>query len=656
MTSDRIRAAIDNVLQPGSFFVAAPARLRIEHVDREELPWEVFRGHLLDRVHARSVAHFEAWNVFLDQDEAPGAAPLISLKWQIETAQVHVTRHILTYGYEAYQDPPGVILSRPVHKWVAELAGTIDLRWFQDDDAALNAELATYVFLAMIGANRLPITSIESPLPAFSLGEFSYLPRLKGPTGAWTDPVAFLSAALDDERPLVEQAKALETALRATSTDQLPALVAALERHKVRRQSGLDWLAGLFRAVFNNVALSPYTEFANRMLAVLSELASPERLGAAVVGDVFSFMLRHLCRHLTAFDLTLFHNFGANYPDALFLDALLKAYLPSIESNAELWLVHTDDTAAIVRLKRRRRRGLRQACLLRQQYEGHRVPDAPTSLGENRRVLPALFVRVPEEQITQVAKRHRRLFQGDLLVRVLTEMGRNALDESVADLQCPFELRELGMAQFLDRPLGIVKEPGAVDHTPLLCYEAFSRSIAQRRLARMRAAGWITTEQHDHYLAALSELPVLGVAAADVMVVERPGVVSLADAQKVAGDFIFLRTTRGSLADLLLRYNLQPLERASPETGKWLNSAESILLVQHVPPGKPPTQATLRFYGQDAIVRLELGFVPGPDTMVHYRERLGVDLATRLQVLKVWDSGGGNERDLRNQPVLLEPR
>jgi hypothetical protein len=656
MKSDQIRAAIDDVLQRGSFFVAALAKLRIEHVDRVALPWEVFRGHLLDPSHARSVAHFEVWNVFLDQVAAPAAAPLISIKLQSETCQVHVTRQILTYGFEAYEDPPGVFLSRPVHKWVAELVGTIDLRWFHEDEAALRPELATYVFLAVIGANRLPITSIESPLPAFSLGQFSYLPRLQGSTGPWTDPVAFLSAALDDQRPLVEQAKALETALRAATTDRLPALVAALERHRVRRQSGFDGLTDLFRAVFNNVALSPYTEFAGRMLAVLSELASPERLGAAEVADVLSFMLRHLCRHLTAFDLTLFHNSGANYPDALFLDALLKAYLRSIESNAELWLVQTDDTVAIVRSKRCRRRALRQACLLRQKYEGHRVPDAPTSLGENLRVLPAPFARVPEEQIAQVAKRHRILFQGDPLDSVLTEAGRRALDQSVADLQCVGELRELGLAQFLDRPLGIFKEPGEVDQTPLLSYEAFSRSIAQQRLARMRAAGWISTERHDDYLAALRALPVSGVAAADVMARERPGVVSLADARKVAGDFVFLRTTRGSLADLLLRYDLQPLERASPETAKWLNSTEPILLVQHVPPGAPPTPATLRLYSQQAILRLELGFVLGPDTIAHYLERAGVELATRLQVLHAWDAGGGNDRDLRDPPVWLEPR
>jgi hypothetical protein len=386
------------------------------------------------------------------------------------------------------------------------------------------------------------------------------------------------------------------------------------------------------------------------------ELAAPERLGTAAVGDILSFMLRHLCRHLTAFDLTQFHNFGANYPDALFLDALLKAYLRSIESNTDLWLAQTDDTTAIVRSKRRRRRALRHACSLRQQYDGHRVPDAPTSMGENLRVLPAPFARVPEEQIVQVAKRRRTLFHGDPLERALTEMGRRVLDESISDLQRPLELRELGIAQFLDRPLGIFKVLGEVDHTPILAYEAFSRSIARQRLARMLAAGWLSKEQHDRYLATLSALSPVGVVAADVMALERPGVVSLADVHKVAGDFVLLRTTRGSLTDLLSRYNLQALEHASPETVTWLNSTEPIVLVQHVPAGEPPTQATLRIYGQQAALRLELGFVPGPDGMEHYRARAGVELALRLQVLKVWDSRGGNERDLRDPPIWLEPR
>src|SRR5262249_19220596 len=149
----------------------------------------------------------------------------------------------------------------------------------------------------------------------------------------------------------------------------------------------------------------PYTQFTDRLAAVLVELAGYEAFGIEETLDAIGYMLRHLCRHLTAFDLTLFHNFGANYPDALFLDLLLKTFLHLVGNRPAALL----DAAA----PRRRRRALRQACLVRAHYEGHRVPDAPTSLGEAARVLPEPFVRVPQEQIFEAATRTRELFAGE---------------------------------------------------------------------------------------------------------------------------------------------------------------------------------------------------------------------------------------------------
>ena len=51
---------------------------------------------------------------------------------------------------------------------------------------------------------------------------------------------------------------------------------------------------------------------------------------------------------------------------------------------------------------------LRQAYLLRRRYEGHPVPDVPTSPGEHARVFPDRYPHVPEEQILQLASRRRR--------------------------------------------------------------------------------------------------------------------------------------------------------------------------------------------------------------------------------------------------------
>src|SRR5207248_11614833 len=127
----------------------------------------------------------------------------------------------------------------------------------------------------------------------------------------------------------------------------------------------------------------------------------------------------------------------------------------------ELFLEAAADTPARRQTKQLRRRGLRQGWLLRRRYEGHLVPDAPTSQGENRRVLPGAYVRVPEEQILNPIRRDKRLFAEDSLQPYLQGRGQETLQQSLADLQDPEELRELGTALFLDRPFGAGKPPTA---------------------------------------------------------------------------------------------------------------------------------------------------------------------------------------------------
>ena len=59
-------------------------------------------------------------------------------------------------------------------------------------------------------------------------------------------------------------------------------------------------------------------------------------------------------------------------------------------------------------------------------------------------------------------------------------------------------MRELGVAIFIDRPLGGLKAPGEPDLSPLLAHEAFSRSLAERALGE------------------LAREPLLGLSADDV--------------------------------------------------------------------------------------------------------------------------------------------
>ena len=53
---------------------------------------------------------------------------------------------------------------------------------------------------------------------------------------------------------------------------------------------------------------------------------------------LWMWLLRQLGRHLTAYDLVTFHHRGANYPDALLLDDLLRRYLLRIERTPELFV------------------------------------------------------------------------------------------------------------------------------------------------------------------------------------------------------------------------------------------------------------------------------------------------------------------------------
>ena len=325
----------------------------------------------------------------------------------------------------------------------------------------------------------------------------------------------------------------------------MPVLAAALRGHD------LPPLLPLLRTLFNEVSLSPYTDLVDKSLSLVDER---ERQGHATPAEAVDFLgglIRQLGRHLTAYDLITFHHRGANYPDALLLDAALKRLLGRIEKHPELFLGGEDR-------QRLRRRALRQGWLLRRFYEGHAVPDAPASSGENMRVLPPPHVHVSEEQILHPARRTRRLFADDPLTNHLGPRGAEALRQSVADLRHPEELLELGMALFLDRPLGTGKAPGEPDQTLLLSHLAFSRSLARQRLKLLAGAA-----EYEGFLTAMAE-GLRGVPVSAVAGRPRPGAVSAADARQVADDFLFLRTTAPTAAAFCEQYDLGGRVPAGP--------------------------------------------------------------------------------------------
>jgi len=340
--------------------------------------------------------------------------------------------------------------------------------------------------------------------------------------------------------------------------------------------------------------------------------------------------LRQLGRHLTAYDLVTFHHRGANYPDALLLDAALKNYLSLSERQPDLLMGDS-------RVSTLRRRALRQACLLRHVYEGHAVPDAPTSPGENARVLPPPHARVPEEQILQPTTRRRRLYADDPLSAHLGPQGRQLLQQSLADFDGPDEVRELGMALFIDRPLGVGKLPGEPDQTPLLAHEAFSRSLAISRLhdvARFARALKLELDT-ERYIDELRRLGVAGVPASAACAPAR-GIVSLADARRVADDFVLVRTLPGSMRDF---FAIFPVADAARRYG--IDVARAAVVIIRV--ASPTSDGRIAIFDKLGRERLELAV----DVSGGFQSRGGGEYpAAGLRLVRVWQESGDQLREL----------
>jgi hypothetical protein len=624
------------MIRPEHFFVGPDLALEWEHVAAEELVWEVFQGRLLDPAHTRQKCTFEAWNVYraAGPDAGRSAEPLVALKLDEGAGRLHVVRGLDSYVWEGYDAGGNVYMSRERRKWVRELVGTIDPGRFADLD-----ELACRLFLAVVGTSRLPLSSVESPLPAFSFGQlfYSYRPaalRDSGPVRGWRGLIADMLGPWLTRR---EQARLLETFLHAAGFAEMTEAAAAFVRRWSQLGRTAADLAALLRTLFNEVSLSPYTDLVEKVLAFLRALETSGVFAAEQAIDFLSYLLRQIGRHLTAYDLVVFHHRGANYPDALLLDAVLKEYLVHIERRPELFADAADDGEDARRRKRLRRRALRQGWLLRRRYEGHPVPDLPTSAGENARVLPPSHPRVPEEQITQPARRTRRLYAGDPLTfppggRVGEVLGRSLDDLAHAD-----EWRELGTAVFVDRPLGGGKAPTEPDGTLLLSAEAFSPSIARERLRGLEV----------RHPSGPPEVPGLSLDAIGGAV--RPGAVSLADARRASADFVFLRTTPGTARAFLTQFDFTPLARRFG-LDDLLGGADVLI-------ARSPTGPGLVLYDARLRPRVELEVVSEEG----YESRAGLECpAGGLRVLRVWEATGDDEalqsHDLCAERLRLPPR
>ncbi len=625
VTSEVVRQLAEEMLRPAHFFLGPNLSLECQHVAREELVWEIYRGRLLDPAHTRQRRVLEAWNIHAVGIEGRSAEPLLALKLDVADGRLHVVRGLECYVWEGYDSGSNVILSRERRKWVRELVGTLELQRFAYKNE-LQDELARQLFHAVVG-RRLPLTSVEAPLPAFSFGQLFYCYR---PGARVEDPPLHSWQQLVDHllpQPLawLEKAKLLETFLHTVGSNEWPAAAERFTACWTDLGSSPADLMALLRTLFNEVSLTPYTDLADKTLTFLACLEQQRYLDAVLSIDFLGYLLRQLGRHLTAYDLVTFHHRGANYPDALLLDAVLNAYLSRIEHFPTLFLDAQEEDEVVCRRKRLWRRALRQGWLLRRRYENHPVPEVPTSPGENNRVLPPSHPRVPEEQILQPARRTKRLYADDPLTKYLGENAAAVLRQSIADLHHPEERRELGLALFLDRPLGFAKAPGEPDATPLLSCEAYSQAIAQQRLRDLaREAFLADCVQGLPDAQRLHGLPLEMVGTRP-----RPGVVALGDARQAAPDFVFQRTTTASLQGLLDLFDFRSLP-SQYDLDFLIRQRQALIAQAAQGPG-------LVIYDGQLRPRLEMEIV----TEEGYCNRAGREYpAGGLRILHIWDTNG----------------
>jgi hypothetical protein len=646
LTLDVVRGLIAKAVRPVHFFVGPATHLEWNHVATEDVPWEVFRGRLLDPAHTRQRRTFEAWNVYLIGEGGRSPEPLLSVKLDAVAGQVHVVRAIHSYTWEGYDAGGNVILSRETKKWVRELVGTIDLADFATADDLLD-EIVCRLFQAVVGTSRLPLTSVEAPLPAFTFGELAYLyrPNAGADEEAMTTEGDLLDKALSQALSRAEKAKLLELLLRRPQSVSGTGFLAGLFDNRWERlgHGSASDILSLTSDVFNGVSLSPYTRLPETALRFLRVLESGEHFDTAALADFLGRLLRQIGRHLTSYDLVQFHHAGANYPDALLLDVVLREYLSLLDAQPALFL---DSTPAA----NLRRRALRQAWLIRERYRGHLVPDAPTSPGENSRVLPEPHARVPDEQIAQPHRRSKRLFTEDAPGGSLGKNAAAALRQSIRDLDYPEELRELGQALYLDRPLGALKAPGEPDQTLMLSYTAFSRSIAAQRLLLLgRDQNLFPADELARYREALQSLAVVGLPLSEIPGATRPGAVSLADARKAADDFVFLRTTAQTTRAFFDLFDFRSLSM------RFSLTLDAPLLIVGRPALGASGEILLTVYEAGTLrKRTELSANPADG----YICRGGVEYPRKgLCVRRVWVNDGGTwrEHDLSAEQLLVIP-
>src|SRR5689334_23034931 len=92
LSLNRVSSLCTELLRPAHLFMGPGLEVAQEHVEREDISWEVFRGRLLDPAHTRQRCSFEAWNLYQLANGERSSEPLLSLKLDGPAAHLHVVR------------------------------------------------------------------------------------------------------------------------------------------------------------------------------------------------------------------------------------------------------------------------------------------------------------------------------------------------------------------------------------------------------------------------------------------------------------------------------------------------------------------------------------------------------------------------------------
>src|SRR5262249_2029999 len=141
-----------------------------------------------------------------------------------------VTRGIYSYAWEPYDAGGNVILTREARKWIRELVALIDLKVCHGLER-LGSVLAHHVYQAVVGRSRLPLTSVEAPLPAFCLASLAYFHQRTAPHGPFLSSYRdWVGGALAPERPGTEKPNLRKPVLRMCPRGALPEAAALFAR------------------------------------------------------------------------------------------------------------------------------------------------------------------------------------------------------------------------------------------------------------------------------------------------------------------------------------------------------------------------------------------------------------------------------------------